>query len=824
MVELTSDMEGSAPRRKRPARNPLFMQAVTRVIRERRLLASQDSYRTAMGMDRSKAIRVGFYEIDKTIGKGNFSVVKLARHRITKSQVAIKIIDKTQLNEMNLKKIYREVQIMKLLQHPHIVKLYQVMETKNMLYLVTDYANNGEMFDYLAHHGRLPEKEARKKFVQILSAVDYCHKRHVVHRDLKAENLLLDQNMNIKIADFGFGNYYKPGNPLNTWCGSPPYAAPEVFEGKIYDGPQLDIWSLGVVLYVLVCGALPFDGSTLQALRDRVLEGKFRIPFFMSTECEHLIRHMLVKDPNQRYTIEQIQKHKWLQAADSQKISEIEQSMREFEKISMEDYNEQALELMKGLGIDIKRTKKALDDNTFDHHTAIYYLLVDRLRLHRASYPAEEQCETKLRRPSGIAEAAVVRNNIEKGTTLQETYPVRQVASVQPRRPYLPLQIAINELHDRIPTPPEIRREIANQCLREMSPVREESFKMRCSAPREAGPGIDINATKAILDAQRMESDEEDQEIKAALSQVEQQSQEKPKIRRHTVHTAPKGGLEVPAGHPLLRAQASTGGIPPGIAGFTFTPQVLVSSPSTQALPTSVSGPHLPMRDTQAPSYHPTHPSLTRRASDGNAVIPVMQQTLKENSTLKRIRQLQQEHLKLQEQYQKSLSPSELRQQQALHADYKQRYNQMRKELQRQYERLMSDNEQVESLPEEKLMNDMSEVPRVPTLIEESSALHFPLHHPENDAPSLPHNPLLNQFQQLHIDNNCRHNPIRRMPCMKQNPHKQVFRTSSYKKAQMYGLLPPLECEITNTPTTLAGQGRIEQHTESAQAQSVAAL
>ncbi|KAJ2951831.1 hypothetical protein O0L34_g13994 [Tuta absoluta] len=128
----------------------------------------------------------------------------------------------------------------------------------------------------------MAEQAARKKFWQILSAVEYCHERRIVHRDLKAENLLLDANMNIKIADFGFSNYYAQGELLATWCGSPPYAAPEVFEGKRYTGPEIDIWSLGVVLYVLVCGALPFDGSTLQSLRDRVLSGRFRIPYFMS--------------------------------------------------------------------------------------------------------------------------------------------------------------------------------------------------------------------------------------------------------------------------------------------------------------------------------------------------------------------------------------------------------------------------------------------------------------------------------------------------------------------------------------------------------------
>ncbi|XP_014642363.1 PREDICTED: serine/threonine-protein kinase SIK1 isoform X2 [Ceratotherium simum simum] len=198
------------------------------------------------GQGQQKPLRVGFYDIERTLGKGNFAVVKLARHRVTKTQVAIKIIDKTRLDSSNLEKIYREVQIMKLLNHPHIIKLYQVMETKDMLYIVTEFAKNGEMFDYLTSNGHLSESEARKKFWQILSAVEYCHSHHIVHRDLKTENLLLDGNMDIKLADFGFGNFYKSGEPLSTWCGSPPYAAPEVFEGKEYEGPQLDIWTLGV--------------------------------------------------------------------------------------------------------------------------------------------------------------------------------------------------------------------------------------------------------------------------------------------------------------------------------------------------------------------------------------------------------------------------------------------------------------------------------------------------------------------------------------------------------------------------------------------------
>ncbi|XP_051934656.1 serine/threonine-protein kinase SIK3 homolog isoform X3 [Hippocampus zosterae] len=329
--------------------------------------------------------RVGHYEIERTIGKGNFAVVKLATHIITKAKVAIKIVDKTQLDDENLKKIFREVQIMKLLKHPHIIRLYQVMETERMIYLVTEYASGGEIFDHLVAHGRMAEKDARKKFKQIVAAVHFCHCRNIVHRDLKAENLLLDHNLNIKIADFGFSNLFSRGQLLKTWCGSPPYAAPELFEGKEYDGPKVDIWSLGVVLYVLVCGALPFDGSTLQNLRARVLSGKFRIPFFMSTDCEYLIRHMLVLEPSRRLTMEQICKNKWMRQGDpdpdfDRLIAECElvKTERETELI-----NEQVLIAMSEMGLDRERAIQSLHTDAYDHYSAIYSLLSDRLKKHK---------------------------------------------------------------------------------------------------------------------------------------------------------------------------------------------------------------------------------------------------------------------------------------------------------------------------------------------------------------------------------------------------------------------------------------------------------
>ncbi|ESN99263.1 hypothetical protein HELRODRAFT_67067, partial [Helobdella robusta] len=337
--------------------------------------------------ERPSIVRVGFYEIERTIGKGNFAVVKLAKHRITKTPVAIKIIDKNRLDEDNLKKIYREVQILKLLDHPHIIKLYQVMETANMLYIVSEYAENGEMFEYIAKSGRLSEMEAFSKFKQIVESVEYCHKNHVVHRDLKAENLLLDADMNIKIADFGFGNFFMTNQHLSTWCGSPPYAAPEVFEGQKYLGPRVDVWSLGVILYVLVCGSLPFDGQNLSTLRDRVLAGRFRIPYFMSTDCENLIKKILVVDPKRRYTISQIKKHKWMTSKETlepPKTSLLTEGCPI--KRGAREMDECALKLMQNLGMDRAKITEAVRSDAFNHYSAIYFLLLEKLQKRRAAY------------------------------------------------------------------------------------------------------------------------------------------------------------------------------------------------------------------------------------------------------------------------------------------------------------------------------------------------------------------------------------------------------------------------------------------------------
>ncbi|XP_058016579.1 serine/threonine-protein kinase MARK2 isoform X5 [Ahaetulla prasina] len=312
---------------------------------------------------------IGNYRLLKTIGKGNFAKVKLARHVLTGKEVAVKIIDKTQLNSSSLQKLFREVRIMKVLNHPNIVKLFEVIETDKTLYLVMEYASGGEVFDYLVAHGRMKEKEARAKFRQIVSAVQYCHQKFIVHRDLKAENLLLDADMNIKIADFGFSNEFTFGNKLDTFCGSPPYAAPELFQGKKYDGPEVDVWSLGVILYTLVSGSLPFDGQNLKELRERVLRGKYRIPFYMSTDCENLLKKFLILNPSKRGTLEQIMKDRWMN------VGHEDDELKPYVE-PLPDYKDpRRTELMISMGYTREEIQESLVSQKYNEVMATYLLL-----------------------------------------------------------------------------------------------------------------------------------------------------------------------------------------------------------------------------------------------------------------------------------------------------------------------------------------------------------------------------------------------------------------------------------------------------------------
>jgi len=259
-------------------------------------------------------VTIGPYKVGSTLGVGTFGKVKMAEHQTTTQKVAIKIINKRKMEQMNMhEKIRREINILQFLKHPHVIRLYELLYTPTDIFMVMEYVPGGELFDHIVHKLRLREDEARRFFQQILSGVEYCHQCMVTHRDLKPENLLLDSNLHVKIADFGLSNCMKDGEFLKTSCGSPNYASPEVVSGKAYVGPEVDVWSCGVVLYALLCGSLPFDDENVPNLFRKIKHGNFTLPGHLSAEAKDLIVQMLVVDPTRRITFSQIRRHSWFQ-------------------------------------------------------------------------------------------------------------------------------------------------------------------------------------------------------------------------------------------------------------------------------------------------------------------------------------------------------------------------------------------------------------------------------------------------------------------------------------------------------------------------------
>ncbi|KAF2007642.1 Pkinase-domain-containing protein [Amniculicola lignicola CBS 123094] len=266
---------------------------------------------TRSGRDPKTSQRLGQYTIQRTLGEGSFGKVKLAVHQVSGQQVALKIINRKKLVTRDMAgRIEREIQYLQLLRHPHIIKLYTVITTATEIIMVLEYAG-GELFDYIVGHGKLKEDAARKFFQQIVCAVEYCHRHKIVHRDLKPENLLLDDHMNVKIADFGLSNIMTDGNFLKTSCGSPNYAAPEVISGKLYAGPEVDVWSCGVILYVLLVGRLPFDDEYIPTLFKKIAAGNYSIPSYLSPGAVSLIKKMLTVNPVYRITVNEIRQDPW---------------------------------------------------------------------------------------------------------------------------------------------------------------------------------------------------------------------------------------------------------------------------------------------------------------------------------------------------------------------------------------------------------------------------------------------------------------------------------------------------------------------------------
>lgn len=311
------------------------------------------------------------YDIAETIGSGGFAKVKLATHILTGEKVAIKIMDKKALGD-DLPRVKVEINAMKDLRHQHICQLMQVIETEEKIFMVLEYCPGGELFDYIVAKDRLSESEARFFFRQIIAALAYIHSKGYAHRDLKPENLLLDDNQCLKLIDFGLCAKPKGGmeNLLSTCCGSPAYAAPELICGKSYLGAEADLWSMGVLLYALLCGYLPFDDDNINLLYKKIQNGKYELPSWLSQDSINLLSDLLQTDPKRRITMAQLVYHPWVLKGYSSSVDW--QTRYYFKDLDRECLAEISLYFNKSL----KEVSDHLQQWNYDFLTATYFLLL----------------------------------------------------------------------------------------------------------------------------------------------------------------------------------------------------------------------------------------------------------------------------------------------------------------------------------------------------------------------------------------------------------------------------------------------------------------
>lgn len=326
----------------------------------------------------SNKIKIGHYNLLQTIGVGSFGKVKLAVHSLTGHKVAMKILNRRKIATLDMdRRVRREIQYLKLLRHPHIIKLYEVITTPTDVIMVLEYLG-AEMFNYIVEGGKMPESSARRFFQQIISAVEYCHRHRIVHRDLKPENLLLDSYNNVKITDFGLSNIMIDGDFLKTSCGSPNYAAPEVITGKYYAGPEVDVWSCGVILYVMLTGRLPFDDEHIPNLFKKINSGAYVVPPYLSVEAKDLLARMIVVDPLRRATMADIRAHPWF----SKDLPAYLQPLPEWEDGPVNEIDESSvIELAKKLGLDNETILHALAEAENNQIKVSYQLVVDNKRM-----------------------------------------------------------------------------------------------------------------------------------------------------------------------------------------------------------------------------------------------------------------------------------------------------------------------------------------------------------------------------------------------------------------------------------------------------------
>ena len=315
----------------------------------------------------------GPYLLGEALGEGAFAKVRLATQIHIKEKCAIKIVDKRLLEDTkDIQRLKKEIKILKSIRHKNIIQLFDIMESKTNLYFVIEYCKGGELFDYIVKNKRLNEGEACVFFQQIINGVEYLHKQGIIHRDLKPENLLLDYNNNIKISDFGLSTFFAKNNYLQTACGTPSYAPPEMLEGLQYNGEASDIWSCGIILYAMLCGTLPFTESKEEIIVRKIKTHDYSIPQYLSKEAQDILYHILKINPEERFTIEGIKRHPWFNIVKPHLIKGI--ILNEI-KIPVD---ENILNMVQNFGFDKEECRNLLLNNKFCSLTSIYYLCLKK--------------------------------------------------------------------------------------------------------------------------------------------------------------------------------------------------------------------------------------------------------------------------------------------------------------------------------------------------------------------------------------------------------------------------------------------------------------
>lgn len=270
---------------------------------------------------------IGKYQIRGTIGQGAFSTVKLAVNEATNESFACKIISLRKLQSKSLAEHFeREIRILQQMRHPNLVQLCDLTKDLNNVYVFTEFCPNGELFGRIVDQRFLTEKEAKNYFAQIIYGIQYIHSKKIMHRDLKPENILLDTFGQVKITDFGFARYVPDDIIVKTACGSPCYTSPECLSGQPYDGQKSDMWSCGIILFAMVTGQLPWTKKQQKQLFEQIKNADYKIPTYLTAECQDLIKGLMNKNPEERLTAQQVLEHPWMSDAVKAQISYLEYS------------------------------------------------------------------------------------------------------------------------------------------------------------------------------------------------------------------------------------------------------------------------------------------------------------------------------------------------------------------------------------------------------------------------------------------------------------------------------------------------------------------